>query len=101
MIKFYRNLKFRTKYRIALAGMIIIFLIASTIVGINLFHIRSGIDNPEIQAQLAGLSNMLIISVIIAALIGVVLLHLISRVLKAVLKRLQRRQMKLQTGICK
>lgn len=86
MIKFYRNLKFRTKYRIALAGTIIIFLIASTIVGINLFHIRSGIDNPEIQAQLAGLSNMLIISVIIAALIGVVLLHLISRGIESSLK---------------
>jgi methyl-accepting chemotaxis protein len=86
VIKFYRNLRFRTKYRIALAGTIIIFLIASTIVGINLFQIRSGIDNPDIQAQLTDLSNMLIISVIIAALIGIVLLYLISRGIEKSLK---------------
>jgi len=85
-MKFYRNLKFRTKYRIALAGTIIIFLIASTIVGINLFQIRSGIDNPDIQAQLANLSKILIISVIIAALVGIILLYTISRGIEKNLK---------------
>lgn len=78
-MKFYNNLKFRLKYRIAIVGTILMFLIAALIVGANLWKIRANIPDAEIQTQLTGLFNILIISIIAAAVVGGILVYLISR----------------------
>lgn len=78
-MKFYNNLKFRLKYRIAIVGTILMFLIAALIVGVNLWDIRANIPDVKIQAQLMGLFNILIISIIAAAFVGAILVYLISR----------------------
>lgn len=78
-MKFYNNLKFRLKYRIAIVGTILMFLIAALIVGVNLWDIRANIPDVKIQAQLMGLFNILIISIITAAFVGAILVYLISR----------------------
>lgn len=66
------------KYRIAIAGTILMFLIATSIVGVKIFNMRASITDVDIQSQLTSLFYVLIVAVIIAAIVGSVLVYLIS-----------------------
>lgn len=82
LLQFLDNLKIRTKYRIVLLGTIFLFFLASLFTAYRIIQLNEQVSDITLQNQLAGIINVLAITIVLVTVIGVALFYLISRTIE-------------------